>query len=113
MINLGLGEKILKAFEIKKSFHGKGIFYITNFRVYLETQMHGMILDLSFEILKTYKNIGRDSFRIEWEQDNHRLYYKFKVQGSAKEVFDVYAIANKEFSCSISESDALKQRHLR
>jgi hypothetical protein len=109
MINFKPDEKIAKAFEVKQSLHGRGIFYITNFGVYLETQRNGPVLDLSFEILKAYKNTGRDSFRIEWVQDDHRRYYEFRVEGSAKQVFDTYTITNKEFAKSVSEFDALKQ----
>jgi hypothetical protein len=111
MIDLKVGEKIAKAFEVKKSLHGKGIFYITNFGVYLETQRNGLVLNLPFEILKTYKNTDRNSFRIEWEQEEHRLYYEFEVEGSTKEVFDTYNIVNKKFACSVSEADALRQRY--
>lgn len=110
MIDLKIGEKITKAFEVKKSLHGKGVFYITNFGVYLETQRNGLILNLPFEILKAYKNTDRNSFRIEWEQGEHRLYYEFEVKGSAKEVFDTYNTVNKDFACSVSEVDALRQR---
>lgn len=111
MINLRSGEKIVKAFEIKKSLHGKGVFYITNFGVCLETRKNGLILDLPFEALKTYKDTSKDSFRIEWEQKEHRLHYEFNVIGSTREVFDTYTIANKQFSQSISEVEALKHRY--
>ncbi len=110
MINFRLGEKIARAFEVKQSLHGKGIFYITNFGACLETQRNGLVLDLPFEILKAYKNTSRNSFRIEWVQDDHRLHYEFKVEGSAKQVFDTYTVANKEFAYSVSEVDALKQK---
>lgn len=108
MIRLKVNEKVVKAFEVKKSSHGRGIFYITNRGVYLETQQKGLVLELPFEILKTYKETAKDTFRIEWEQNGSRLHYEFKVQGSAREVFDSYFFANNEFARSVSEIDALR-----
>jgi hypothetical protein len=101
MIELRDGERIVKAFEVKKSPHGQGLFYITNFGVYLETQKNGLVLDLPFEVLKSFKDTGKDSFRIDWEQDGRRLYYEFKVKVFSKEIFDAYATTNKAFSCSV------------
>lgn len=98
MINLLQGEEILKAFEIKKSPHGKGLFYITNLRVVLETRDYGTIIDLQYQTLRNYKNIDKDCFRIEWINGNNRWYYQFKIHGSSKQVYEIYAIANSKFA---------------
>jgi hypothetical protein len=110
MIEPKRGEKIIKVFEIKKSHHGKGLFYITNLGVYFETYKNGLVLNLSFEALKAYNNT-KAAFRIEWEQNDQRYHYEFCVSGSAKEVFIAYSDANREFSESSSEVDALKKKH--
>lgn len=100
MINLLQGEEILKAFEVKKSPHGKGLFYVTNFRVVLETRTYGTVIDLQYQVLRNYKSIGKDCFRIEWADGNNRWYYQFKIHGSAKQVYEIYAIANSKFARS-------------
>ena len=109
MIDLDTEERILQAFEVKKSPHGKGVLYITNLRVLLETQLYDIVLNLPFDIMRTYKNTDRNSFRIEWVEGDFRWHYELKTQRSAKEVFEVYTIANKEFSKNNSKVDTANQ----
>ena len=92
-------EKILKAFGVKKSPHGKGLFYVTSLRVFFETREHGTVFDLPYHILRSYKDTHGNHFRIEWF-DGGRWFYELKIHESAKEVFDTYALANKEFASS-------------
>lgn len=111
MIRLREGEKITKAFEVKQSFHGRGIFYVTNLGVYLETQRNGLVLDLPFETIRTFKDTAKDSFRIEWELGCRRAYYEFKIYGFSKELFETYFHSNKEYSQLASETDVLKKQY--
>jgi hypothetical protein len=108
MINPRPAEKIIQAYEIK-SAHGRGIFYITNFGVYVETQRYGLVLDISFDEICSYRDT-KHGFRIEWRSCPGRLHYEFVVN-TPRQVFDTFAAANKEFAQSVSENDALRLRH--
>lgn len=111
MIQLQNGEKIAKAFEVKKSVHGKGVFYITNYGVYFESQKHGMVVEVGFEWLKSYNAVKKDTFQIVWStQDKDRFSYEVKVD-SAEEVMTVYKDANKEYAETMTEIQAFKSRH--
>lgn len=111
MIQLHNGEKIAKAFEVKKSVHGKGVFYITNYGVYFESQKHGMVIKVGFEWLKSYNAVKKDTFQIVWStQNSERFSYEIKID-SAEEVMTVYKDANKEYAKSMTEIQALKSKH--
>jgi len=111
MIRLRNDEKIIKAFEVKKSTHGSGVFYITSFGVYFESQKHGMVIEADFELLRSYNAIKKDIFQIVWNaQNNERFRYEIKVD-SADEVMTSYKDANKEYSESATEIQALKSKH--
>jgi hypothetical protein len=111
MIQLNNGEKIVKTFEVKKSTHGKGVFYITNYGIYFESQKHGMVIEVSFEWLRSYNVMKKNTFQIVWNtQTNERFSYEVKVD-SAEEVRTVYRNANKEYAESMTEIQALKSKH--
>lgn len=105
-------EKIIKAFEVKKSIHGKGIFYITNYGIYFESQKHGIIIKIDFEWLKSYNTIKKNTFQIVWDtQNNNRFKYEMKVK-SAEEIMLAYRDANNEYAESITEIQVLKTKYI-
>lgn len=111
MIQLHSDEKITKAFEVKKSVHGKGIFYITNYGVCFESQKHGIVIKIDFERLKSYNAVKRDIFQIVWNtQNNDRFRYEVKVN-SAEEIMIAYGDANRRYAESMTETQALKSKH--
>ncbi len=105
MINPRPAEKIIRAYEIK-SPHGKGIFYITNFGVYIETRRYGLVLDISFDEICSYLNTKR-AFRIEWRGSTGRLHYEFVVN-TPRQVFETFAAANKEFAWCFKKDALIK-----
>lgn len=112
MIQLHNDEKIIKAFEVKKSVHGSGVFYITGFGVYFESRKYGIVVEVGFELLKTYNVIKKDIFQIVWcTQNNERFRYEIKVD-SADEVMIVYKDANEKYAESMTEIQALKSKHI-
>jgi glycyl-tRNA synthetase alpha subunit len=111
MIQLHNDEKIAKVFEVKKSIHGKGAFYITNYGVCFESQKHGMVIKVGFERLKSYSAVRKDTFQIVWNtQNNDRFRYEMIVN-SAEEIMTVYRNVNKEYSESMTEIQALKSKY--
>lgn len=83
MIKLHNDEKIVKAFEVKKSIHGKGTLYITNYGVYFESQKHGLVIEVGFEWLRSYNAIKKNIFQIVWStQNNERFHYEINVNST-------------------------------
>lgn len=109
MIQLQNNERIIKAFTVKKSAHGSGVFYITNFGVYFETQRYGIIIEVNFKLLRSYNAIKKDIFQIVWNIKNgERVKYEITVD-SANEVMTVYKDANDEYAESMTEIQILDQ----
>lgn len=110
MIQLHNGEKIVKAFEVKKSVHGKGVLYITNYGVYFESQKYGMVIEVGFEWIRSYNAVMKNTFQIVWStQNNERFRYEVKVNSA--EVITVYRDVNKKYAESMTEIQALKSKH--
>ncbi len=111
MIRLHVDERIIKAFEVKKSAHGSGVFYITNFGVCFESRKYGMVIEAGFEMLRSYNAIKKDAFQIVWStQSSERFRYEIRVD-SADKVMASYKAANKEYAESMTEIQALRSRH--
>ena len=110
MIPLGHDEKIVKAFEVKSSNHGKGIFYITTCGVFFESQKYGPVLDVSFEWLRSHNAPTKDKFKLVWDTPaGQRLGYVLKIIPSEQAV-NAYAVANQEYANSLSEIESLKAK---
>lgn len=110
MIPLEHDEKIVKAFEVKSSNHGKGIFYITSFGVFFESQKYGPVLDVSFEWLRSHHAPKKDKFKLVWDTpDGQRLGYVLKII-SGEQAVNAYAAANQEYANSLSEVESLKAK---
>ena len=111
MMQMHADEKIIKAFEVKKSTHGGGVFYITNLGVYFESLRYGMVVETGFELLRSYNAVKKNVFQIVWSaQNNERFSYEIKV-GSAEEVMTVCKDANTEYARSMTEIQVLKSEH--
>ena len=110
MIQLHNDEKIVKAFEVKKSIHGKGVLYITNHGVYFESQKYGMIIEVGFEWLRSYNIIKKNVFQIVWSTQNNER-FRYEVNVNSIEVMTAYSDANKEYAESVTEIQALKLKH--
>lgn len=112
MIQLHNDEKIVKAFEVKKSAHGSGVFYITDFGVYFESRRRGIVVEVGFELLRSYSAVKKDIFQIVWSmQNNERFRYEMKVD-FADEIATVYKDANKKYAESMTEIQALRSKHI-
>lgn len=112
MIRLHHDEKIVGAFEVKKSSHGIGVFYITNLGICFESRKHGVVVEAGFEVLRSYNAVKKDVFRIVWDTlNNERFSYEIKVN-SAEEVLTVYKDANGKYAASMTETQALRSKHV-
>jgi len=110
MILLSPNEKIAKAFEVKASNHGRGILYITSLGVAFESLKYGLVLDLSFEWIRSYIAPKNNRFELVWDTPRHeRFRYAFKLESSGHAV-NAYAMANKQYATSISEIASLKAK---
>ena len=110
MIHLHGDEKIAKAFEVRKSSHGSGVFYITNFGVYFESRVYGLVVEAGFESLRSYCAARKGVFQIVWSaQGGERFRYEIRVD-SAEEVAAAYRDANKEHAESMTEIQALRAK---
>lgn len=111
MIRLHRDEKISGAFEVKKSSHGSGVFYITDFGTYFESRRYGIVVEAGFELLRSYSAVKKDVFQIVWNsQSGERFSYEIKVD-SAEEVMAVYKDANRKYAGSMTEIQALRSDH--
>ncbi len=111
-IQLHNDKKIAKSFEVKKSIHGKGVFYITNYGVYFESQKHGIVIEVNFERLKSYNAVKKDTFQIVWNtQNDDRFKYEVKVD-SAEEIMTAYRNVNDRYAESMTEIQVLKLKHM-
>lgn len=108
MIQLATNEKIVNAFEVRASDHGPGLLYITSRDVAFESPKYGVVLDVSFEWLRSYAAPKNDRFELVWDTPaGERFRYVFKL-GSSAHVFDAYGEANKEYAESASEIEAIR-----
>ncbi|HWP78368.1 MAG TPA: hypothetical protein VNL34_01795 [Candidatus Nitrosotenuis sp.] len=110
MIPLEPNEKVRKAFEVNSSPHGKGILYVTTLGIAFESQKYGLVLDVSFEWMQSYDAKKSNKLQLVWDTpQGKRASYLFGVD-SAREAYNIYSSANKDYAISISEHDALKIR---
>ncbi len=108
MIPLSTNEKIARAFEVKASNHGRGVLYITSFGAAFESIKYGLVLDVSFEWLRSYTAPKNDIFELVWDTpSNERFRYAFKLD-SAIHAVNAYAAANKQYAKSVSEIEFLQ-----
>lgn len=108
MIQLRSDEKIAKAFEVTKSAHGSGVFYITDLGTYFESCRYGTVVEAGFDMLRSYNAVKGNVFQIVWDaQNNERFSYEIKVD-SAEEVMAVCKDANAEYARSMTETQALR-----
>ena len=108
MIQLSTNEKIARAFEVKASSHGRGILYITSFGIAFESLKYGLVLDVSFEWLRSYAATKNDRFELVWDTPRgERFRYAFKLECGGHAA-DTYSIANKQYANSVSEIESLK-----
>ena len=111
MIRLHRDEKIVGAFEVKKSPHGGGVFYITDFGACFESRRYGIVVEAGFERLRSYSAVRKDVFQIVWSsQNNERFSYEMEVD-SAEEVMASYKDANSRYAWSMTEIQALRSGH--
>jgi len=109
MIPLSPNEKIVKTFEVSASAHGKGMLYITTLGIAFESLKYGLVLDLSFEWLRSYTSTN-DRFEIVWDtRQGGRFRYAFKLESGSR-VASTYAMANSQYACSVSETESLAMR---
>ena len=105
MIPLEPHEKIVKAFEVKASNHGRGTLYVTSYGIAFESQKYGVVVDVSFEWLRSYA-AKKDGFQLVWDMPKgQRFMYVLKVDSKA--AANAYSVANKEYADSVSEVEAL------
>ncbi len=110
MILLSPNEKIAKAFEVRASSHGRGILYITSFGVAFESLKYGLVLDVSFEWIRSYLAPKNNKFELVWDTPQHeRFRYAFKLESGGHAV-SAYAMANKQYADAISEITSLKTK---
>ncbi len=108
MIQLSANEKIVKAFEVKASNHGRGILYITSFGIAFESLKYGLVLDISFEWLRSFVAQKNDRFELVWDTpSSERFRYAFKLESAIRAVA-AYAEANKHHAESVSQIKSLK-----
>jgi hypothetical protein len=110
MMQLHNDERIVKAFEVKKSIHGKGALYITNHGVYFESQKHGMVIEVGFEWLRSYNVTKKNIFQIVWNTQNNER-FRYEVNINSIEVMIAYRDANKEYAESMTEIQALSSKY--
>lgn len=103
MISLKNDEKIMNSFDVKSRL-GNGILYITNLGIVFETKTKGLILELSFTILRTFGAKKKNILLLSWdEQDkSQRFSFECKVE-HAKAVENEIQLANQEFARKISD----------
>jgi hypothetical protein len=110
MIFLSPNEKIVKAFEVKASGHGRGTLYITSLGVAFESLKYGSVLDVSFEWIRSYVAPKNNRFELVWDTPlRERFRYSFKLE-SGEHAVNAYAAANKQYAVSISEIVSLKTK---
>lgn len=110
MIPLSTNEKVVKAFEVKASNHGRGILYITSLGIAFESLKYELVLDVSFEWLRSYIATKNDRFELVWDTpSNERFRYTFKLE-SAMHAVNAYAAANRRYAESISEIESLRAK---
>lgn len=110
MIPLSPNEKITKAFEVKASGHGRGILYITSFGVAFDSIKYGLVLDVSFEWIRSYAAPKNNKFELVWDTLQHeRFRYAFKLESGAH-VANAFAVANKQYAISASITAFLKAK---
>lgn len=113
MIPLARNERVVKVFEVKASNHGRGTLYITSFGVAFESQKYGLVLDISFEWLRSYNAPKKDRFRLVWDtQDGQRFGYTFKID-SGRSVANAYNVANQQYANSVSAPASLSDKFYR
>jgi hypothetical protein len=99
---------MVKAFEVTASNHGRGILYITSLGVAFESIKYGLVLDVSFEWLRSYAAPKNDKFEVVWDTpDGGRFRYTFKIESAALAV-NAYAAANNQYAESTSEIEHLR-----
>ncbi|MFY9301252.1 MAG: hypothetical protein WAO91_08700 [Candidatus Nitrosotenuis sp.] len=100
----------MKTFEVKASSHGKGMLYVTSLGIAFESLRYGLVLDLSFEWLRSYVATKNDRFEIIWDTwQGERFRYAFKLE-SGRRAASTYAIANSQYAGSVSETESLARR---
>lgn len=110
MIHLSPNEKVVKAFEVRASNHGKGTLYVTSLGIAFESLKYGLVLDLSFEWLRSYAATKNNRFEIVWDTSHgERFRYAFKLE-SARHAASTYAVANSQYASSVSEIESLARR---
>lgn len=83
--------------------------YVTSLGIAFESLRYGLVLDLSFEWLRSYAATN-DRFEIIWDTwQGKRFRYAFKLE-SGRHVASTYAVANGQYACSVSETESLARR---
>lgn len=98
MISLKNGETIIKSFDAKSKL-GNGILYITNLGIVFEAKWKGLVLELPFTILRTFKAKKRNILLLSWDEPDksQRFIFECKVE-HAKAVENEIQLANQEFA---------------
>lgn len=79
------GEKVSETFLIKCKF-GKGILYVTNFRVLTEINKKGLILDLNYNEFNDMLVTRTNSIRFSWTEN---IGYKMSLEIQCKDAQNV------------------------
>ncbi|MFY9299891.1 MAG: hypothetical protein WAO91_01705 [Candidatus Nitrosotenuis sp.] len=103
MISLKNGETVTKCFDAKSKL-GNGILYITNLGIVFEAKMKGLILELPFQILRTFEAKKKNILLLSWDEPDksQRFSFECKVE-HAKAVENEIQLANQEFARKTSD----------
>jgi len=98
MICLKNTERIIKSFDAKSKL-GNGILYVTNLGIVFEAKTKGLILELSFTILRTFEAKKKNVLILSWDEPDkaQRFSFECKVE-HAKAAEHEIQLANQEFA---------------